>query len=193
MPPVEDLTARARIRDAALVEFGARGVSGATIRAIAERAGFSPALVQHHFGTKDGLRDACDRHVLEYFHTQAEAGLDDHRLGEPAFLGTVYEASQPVVKYLARALVDGSPAAAAVFDEMVELVERYLVDRSGLTDARTRAAVYTATRLGGLVLHEHLSRLLGVDVLTNEAGPHVSRAMLDPIAPDPALAAFKPI
>ncbi|MFC7734043.1 TetR/AcrR family transcriptional regulator [Actinomadura keratinilytica] len=38
----EDLTARARIRDAALREFAEHGVSGATIRGIAKAAGVSP-------------------------------------------------------------------------------------------------------------------------------------------------------
>lgn len=183
-PPPDDLTARARIRDAALVEFSARGVAGATIRGIAERAGFSPALVQHHFGTKEGLRTACDAHVLEYFRAQTEAGFDAGRVGEPSFLAQVYASSPPVVHYLARALVDGSPAAATVFDEMVKLTERYLVDRPGLADARTRAIVYTGMRMGGLVLHEHLSRLLGVDVFDSAAAPRLARATLDIVAPE---------
>lgn len=184
MPPLDDLTARARIREAALAEFGSRGIAGATIRGIAGRAGVSPALVQHHFGTKDGLRAACDAHVLEYFRAETAAGLDEGRVGEPAFLAAVYASSPPVLRYLARALVDGSPAAATVFDEMVKLTERYLVDRPGLADARTRAIVYTGMRLGGLVLHEHLSRLLGVNLLSSDAGPRVARATLDIVAPD---------
>ncbi|MFD0204347.1 MULTISPECIES: TetR/AcrR family transcriptional regulator [Saccharothrix] len=59
-----DLTARARIRDAALARFGADGVAGASMRAIAADAGVSPALVVHHFGSKEGLRQACDEYVL---------------------------------------------------------------------------------------------------------------------------------
>jgi AcrR family transcriptional regulator len=184
VPTAEDLTARARIRDAALVEFGTRGVARATIRGIAERAGVSPALVQHHFGTKDGLRAACDAHVLEFFRTRTAAGLDDGRLGDPGFLGAVYATAPPVVHYLARALVDGSPAAATVFDELVDLTERYLPDTPGLADRRTRAVVYTGMRLGGLVLHEHLSRQLGVDWLSGDGATRVARATLDLVSPD---------
>ena len=44
-----DLTARARIRDAALRLFAERGVEGVTIREIAEAAGVSGGLVRHHF------------------------------------------------------------------------------------------------------------------------------------------------
>jgi AcrR family transcriptional regulator len=58
----EDLTACARIRDAAVRRFGADGF-GAPVRAIASDSGVSPGLVLHHFGSKDALRAACDEHV----------------------------------------------------------------------------------------------------------------------------------
>lgn len=183
MPHSDDLTARARIRDAALAEFGAQGMAGATIRGIAKRAGVSPALVQHHFGTKEGLRAACDDHVLAYYRGTAEAAFDRGQIGDSSFLSTIYASSQPVLDYLARALVDGTPAAATVFDEMVSLTERYFADRPGLADPRTRAIVYTSMRLGGLVLHQHMTRLLDVDSIT-DAGPQLGRATLDIVSPD---------
>ena len=64
-PAFEDLTARARIRDAALRLFGERGMDGATVRDIAKSAGVSGGLVRHHFGSKDGLRARCDAYALE--------------------------------------------------------------------------------------------------------------------------------
>src|SRR5919199_4055952 len=65
----DDLTTRARIRDAAVLRFGREGF-GVSVRALAADAGVSPGLVIHHFGSKDGLRAACDEHVLR---TAAEA------------------------------------------------------------------------------------------------------------------------
>ena len=56
----DDLTARARIRNAALRLFAQCGVERTSIRAIAREAGVSSGLVQHHFGTKGALRAACD-------------------------------------------------------------------------------------------------------------------------------------
>jgi len=47
----EDLTARARIREAALRHFADDGYEGATIRAIARSAGVSPGLLRHHYGS----------------------------------------------------------------------------------------------------------------------------------------------
>lgn len=60
-----DLTDRARIREAALQHFAEAGYERATIRAIAQTAGVSPGLLRHHFGSKDGLRQACNDYVFE--------------------------------------------------------------------------------------------------------------------------------
>jgi AcrR family transcriptional regulator len=58
-----DLTARARIRDAAINRFAVEGF-GASVRSIASDAGVSAGLVMHHFGSKDKLRAECDAHLL---------------------------------------------------------------------------------------------------------------------------------
>ncbi|WP_214407580.1 TetR/AcrR family transcriptional regulator [Pseudonocardia lacus] len=46
---------RAQLLDAARAEFAERGFDGATVRAIAERAGVDAAMVNHWFGGKDAL------------------------------------------------------------------------------------------------------------------------------------------
>jgi AcrR family transcriptional regulator len=46
---------RAALLEAARVEFTERGFDGATVRAIAQRAGVDPAMVNHWFGGKDAL------------------------------------------------------------------------------------------------------------------------------------------
>jgi AcrR family transcriptional regulator len=46
---------RATLLDAARVEFTERGFDGATVRAIAQRAGVDPAMVNHWFGGKERL------------------------------------------------------------------------------------------------------------------------------------------
>ncbi|OLT20809.1 hypothetical protein BJF78_35035 [Pseudonocardia sp. CNS-139] len=166
-----------------MAEFAARGVSGATIRGIAERAGTSPALVQHHFGTKDGLREACDRFVLEYLRAGVTEGIDRGQIGEPSFIAAVYASAPPVLRYLTRALVDGSPTAAQVFDEVVGITEQYLQGVPANSDAHTRAVVFTGMRLGLTVLHEHVSRALGVEMFSPEGSSRVGLATLDVVAP----------
>src|SRR6266545_3920627 len=81
-PAFEDLTARARIRDAALRLFAERGVDGATIRDIAKAAGVSAGLVRHHFGSKEALRDACDSYALDRAMRIKEKEVKEGKLAE---------------------------------------------------------------------------------------------------------------
>jgi AcrR family transcriptional regulator len=184
-----DLTGRARVRDAALAEFAEHGMRGATIRSIAARAGVSPALVQHHFRTKDELRVACDDFVLAYLRSDVAEGLWDPRLGDPRYLERIYRSAPFVLRYLARSFVEGSAAAATVFDELVARAEQHLAQRPDAgtgespSDLRDRAVVLTAMRLGITVLHEHASRALRADVFDRDGGTRVARAGRALLAP----------
>jgi AcrR family transcriptional regulator len=186
--PLEDLTARARIRDVALKHFAERGVDGTTIRGIATDAGVSAGLVQHHFGSKEELRAACDTYVMHTIRRDANQALHDRRLDDPTFIADTYATAPPIMGYLARALVDASPAAAALFDEMVALTEQYLVSTgrfaSDSADVRAYAAVFTAMKLGVTVFLDQLSRTLSITDMARDGYPRISRAMLDIISPD---------
>src|SRR2546423_13421762 len=122
----EDLTARARIREAALRLFAERGIDAATIRDIAKEAGVSPGLVRHHFGSKEALREACDTYVLDRLMRIKEEAVLEGGMADPGFLLAVHPTLLLGYKYFARAMVDGSPAAASMFDDMVALTERWL-------------------------------------------------------------------
>ncbi|NRQ37541.1 TetR family transcriptional regulator [Nonomuraea sp. NN258] len=177
-----DLTARARIRDAALELFGAEGVNRVSVRAIAAQAGVSPALVVHHFGSKEGLRQACDDHVV--WLVRGGSGAAD--LKDAPGLAAALEAGAPVRRYLARALLDGTPAAAKLFDEIVETTGHWLEDgvRDGWAhpsqDAQARAAIYVTWLLAPLAFGEHLERVLDVkDLHEMDATLRYSRAGIE--------------
>src|SRR3981081_1211972 len=72
-----DLTAVARIRDAAIEQFGEHGF-GVGLRTLAEAAGVSAALVIHHFGSKDGLQKACDEYVAEEIRSEKSATIQSN-------------------------------------------------------------------------------------------------------------------
>jgi AcrR family transcriptional regulator len=182
MRPTGDLTARARIRDAAMRLFADHGGKATTIRAVAEQAGVAPGLVSHHFGSKQGLRDACDDYVLEYLRQIINEGVGEQGVADPAYLDTVYQGAADVLRYVARALVDDSAAAATLFDNFVALTEEYLATLHGgasQSDLRTQAAVLVAMRLGVWVLHPHLLRVLDAETLTPQLMARLSAAVLD--------------
>jgi AcrR family transcriptional regulator len=181
--PSSDLTSRARIRDAAMRLFADQGEKATTIRAVAEQAGVAPGLVSHHFGSKQGLRDACDGYVLDYLRQIIKQGVDEQGVADPAYLDSVYQGAADVLRYVARALVDGSTGAAALFDNFVALTEEYLASHAPSSDTqsdpRTQAAVIVAMRLGVWVLHPHLLRAIGADTLTPQLMSRLSAAVLD--------------
>ena len=177
----EDLTARARIRDAALRLFAERGLDGATIRDIARAAGVSGGLVRHHFGSKDDLRAACDSYALDQLMRIKEQAVLEGQLANPGFMSAAHPTVLLTLRYLARSLVDGSPAAAAVFDEMVELGEAWLDQHhpGQIPDPRGYSAVLVAMQSGLFMMHSQLSRWLGADIFTPEGHLRLTAAMID--------------
>jgi len=189
----DDLTARARIRDTAMQMFADRGYAGTSMRAVAARVGVSIGLVQHHFGNKDGLRDACDEVAIGAMLNDAtEASKGSAPFAVPA--GS--DVDSVMLAYLGRALIDGSPTAEKLFDAGSEIAEAWLRstwpdrldDEDGASRTRAAAAVMGAMHLGPIALHAHLSRRLGTEVLEDAAVipaamTDVYRTMAQSIAP----------
>ena len=173
---------RIRILQAALAAF-ARDGDAATIRGIAASAGVSPALVQHHFTTKNNLRRACDAYVISYFQEHVAAALDESGIGDPGFLAEVEQTSPPVIAYLTRILMDATPQACVVFDALVELTKPKL-PADGLASVPDRACVLVAMQLGTLMLRPHLDRHFGEDSLGPGGMRRRNAAVLDLLNPD---------
>ncbi|WP_168211869.1 TetR family transcriptional regulator [Ruania zhangjianzhongii] len=122
--PDTDLTRRARIRDAALALFAERGYAGASVRAIAEAAGVSSALVAHHFGSKPDLRRACDEHVLAaVFDAKDELGAADPAATIQRWLHAA-RSETVLLNYLARMLVEGPEASGSLLERLVSQTEQ---------------------------------------------------------------------
>ncbi len=183
-PVFEDLTARARIREAAIRLFAEHGVEETAILDIAREAGVSGGLIRHHFGSKDGLRVACDTYVFnELVRFKLEAL--EKRKADPEFLVT-FDARQVLLRrYFGRAMIDGSPAAASRFDEIVDEYEQWFIDQPGLdlADARACAAVMTGMTIGVLAMQDHIARALGEDPLSPKLQERIGLAYGDIYSP----------
>lgn len=173
--PEDDRTAKARIRDAAVAVVADRGAPALTTRRVAERAGVSPGLVNHHYGSMDGLQRACDRHVAALIREAKTAAIAQGGGLDPlaALRDRRYRA---LLAYLAQRLSHDSPAVADLVDELVDDAEGHMADAvaNGMIrptgDPRGRAAVLVLWSLSALVLHEHMERLLGVDPTDPDVG-----------------------
>lgn len=151
-----DLTAAARIRDAAIEQFGQHGFATG-LRAVAEAAGVSAALVIHHFGSKEGLRKACDDYIAEEIRSAKSEAM---RSTDPttwfAQLAEI-ESYAPMMAYLVRSMQAGGELAQTLWRRMIEDAEEYIDEgvRAGTLkpsrDPKARAK-YLAIAGGGSFL-----------------------------------------
>lgn len=122
---VDDLTAKARIRNTALDLYAKHGEDRISLRAIAAEAGVAVGLVQHHFKTKAGLRDAVDQLVVDYF---ANALADVPESASTAVrddaVRDMLRANPTVVDYVRRALLQPNVAESHLIDVIVDLTQR---------------------------------------------------------------------
>lgn len=179
-----DLTARATIRNAALRLFGERGADAVTVREIATQAGVSPALVLHHFGSKDGLRAEVDAFAAQAF----DAIFEDMPIEElvemlvgGATQGSLAEAfargfppGSPLPAYLRRLLLTNDPAGAALFGRWFVATRRILdvMLEMGVArpsgDPAVRAAFFLVNDLALILLRNQIAMAIGADPLTPE-------------------------
>ncbi len=176
-----DLTARARIRDCALELFAAKGPDAVTVREIAAAAGVSPALVVHHYGSKEGLRAAVDGHVAGVFDEMFDAVVAD-----PSALSAGPDAAGGLADLMLRALPEGSPVPAYLrrlllagdrtgralfqgwFSASVAMTGQLVA--AGVmrptTDPPVRTAFLLINDLALVLLRDHLTDVLGIDPLS---------------------------
>ena len=180
-PAFEDLTARARIRDAALRLFAERGTEAATIRDIAARAGVSLGLVRHHFGSKEELRAACDEYALAQARQVLAEGTESGAAPSPGFLPAVHPTIVLLLRYFARSMSDGSPAADAMFAEFVAVTEQWMAHNHPhrFEDPKAVAVMVTAMQIGPLIMHNQVSAALGVDLLSAAGHIRSTKAYID--------------
>lgn len=161
MRSADDLTATARIRDAAIAQFGEHGFD-VGLRGIAKAAGVSAALVIHHFGSKDGLRRACDDFVAESVRAAKSESIQS--TDPSAWFAALAEVESfaPVMAYLVRSMQSGGALATSLWHTMIDNAEQYIEDgvRAGTIKAspnpKGRARFLAMANGGGFLLYLQL-------------------------------------
>lgn len=164
----DDLHTKARIRDAAIARFGAHGIRATTIRSVAEDVGVSPGLVMHHFGSKEGLREACDAKVTERLTAAESEALAEPQQANPM---AQLSANADVLNYLNASLVEGGPGADRLFGQLCDLTTSIFtsgqmpIRESADLDATVATAV--AYSCGAAILGARLADRLGGESFTD--------------------------
>ncbi|NWG45049.1 MAG: TetR/AcrR family transcriptional regulator [Alphaproteobacteria bacterium] len=173
---LEPKSGRDRILLVAMRLFGEQGFDSVTVRDIAAAADVSVGLINHHFGSKDGLRDQVDAHFLEVFEA---AYLEGTRVG--AEVTSAEEYSQWIeawisrhvddwpllAQYLRRALLEESDWGAEVFRRYYDIVRSAIdrVDAAGgvapEVDRLWLPFLIIYLQVGTLLLDPYIKRILG--------------------------------
>ncbi len=167
-----------RLIKVAMRLFAEKGFDGITVRDISSAAGVSVGLINHHFGSKEGLREAVDRYFLSQFeevlHIQTPAvSLDNDSGLEPFVEWTEDWIDRHVGEwdiskaYMRRALLEGSDWGANLFERFYQ-VARTVVDRMD-AEGRLRPDVdrlwlpllMMYMELGTLLLEPFVEKVLG--------------------------------
>ncbi len=180
----DDRTAAARIRDTAIVRFGELGFEKTTIRDIAKAAGVSPGLILHHFGSKAGLREACDEHVVAEF-ARARTETVESATTDPFAAMAGIRGEKAFMRYTLQSMREGSPAAARLFDGLVEesvRLSELSVEHGQLRpseDLYDQTVIMVAWQFGGLLLMDHVARAFSTEPYSEEMTRRYTKGVLE--------------
>lgn len=145
---------RDEILGAARLEFEERGYEGATVRAIAARAGVDAAMIHHYFGTKENLFLAAMEIPLEpsALIEEITAGSEDE-LGKRAVLAFLGVWNEPAIRQPLLAMLRSAMTNEVAATMLRQFVTRVLLQRlaaafDGLPDAELRAEIAASHLVG---------------------------------------------
>ncbi|WP_147107888.1 TetR/AcrR family transcriptional regulator [Nesterenkonia populi] len=175
--------ARERIQQAAIELYGEHGFEATSLKAIAERAEVSAPLVLHHFGSKAGLRTACDQRAAEHLRQAKLEAVRRQGSLPQNYLFEVMSQNLPLVRYMLRAFAAGGRGADALMDQLVEDSLEYTAEAEALgqvvssRNPEHRAALLLMMSFGSMMMHHQMKRLLGVSPVEDppeEWGPYIA-------------------
>lgn len=141
----QDLTAVARIRNAALDGFARDGVAATSIRDIARAANVSSGLVQHHFKTKAALERAVNDYVVQiaieayegFEESTATSTTDELLEAMGDRITAFFREHRSALLYVIRSAAQGERAGLNIFDAFLALIDKQvqrLADEGALRD-----------------------------------------------------------
>ena len=181
---------RELLLDAATDLFASQGIQATSLRAIAERGGVTPALLNYYFGGKDGLVEAMVEErflplVVDAAAALQQAGDDPHEL-VAAFVRHMSRnvAAHPWISQLwvREILCEGGVLRERLMDRVAPLVPLLLAQKFAAAQARGALNPQLDPRL--LVVS-----LIGVTLLPHAAAPLWRGVFANPQIGDDALIA----
>jgi AcrR family transcriptional regulator len=163
----DDRTTAARIRDAAIELVGRHGWDKTTTRQIAAAAAVPVGLMNYHYGSKDGLRKACDDWVIARLAEDKGLLLGAGPLPRLDTYLDEHPELRPITSYIGQCMRTGGPVAESFFERMVEMTQQMmdLAADAGTfrryDDPYAAAVILVAFGAGASLFGDTIARLLG--------------------------------
>jgi len=166
---------RQRLIATSLALFAERGFDGVTVRDIAKASDVSIGLINHHFGSKEGLREAVDEYFMAQFEEaqQALPGPDEQFPPAPLddwaddWIARHEKDAAALFGYFRRALLDESDWGAKIFTRFYSIAQTTInrLDARGLirpdVDRLWLPFLMVYLELGTTLLDPYVKRVLG--------------------------------
>lgn len=155
--------------------FADQGFEGVTVRDLSKEADVSIGLINHHFGSKQGLRRAVDDYFLERTSRaieRARAVADEGDMERVAeyqrdWIVRANDEWPQFAAYLRRAILDNSEWGQNLFQSYFSYIENTIkkADEAGRVgdhiDRTWVPLIYLFILLGPLMLDSHVKSILG--------------------------------
>jgi AcrR family transcriptional regulator len=189
--PREPPDGRQKLIETAFRLFAERGFDGVTVRDIASAGGVSIGLINHHFGSKEGLREAVDVHFMAQFEEVLTASPDTDQATSAQletwvddWIGHHRTDWSVTVGYLRRALLEESDWGARVFARFYQIAQTTIARMDARGEIRPDVDrlwlpfLFIFLELGTSLLDPHIARVLGRSGFDDELWRRRHRAYL---------------
>ena len=185
---------RQKLIRTALALFAEKGFDSVTVRDIASACGVSVGLISHHFGSKEGLREAVDKYFIQQFEETLYARPPTSGDGRGSFAEWMddwvarHQADWPVtVAYFRRAVLEESDWGASLFQRFYEFVQATVtrMDAAGGirpdVDRLWLPFLIMYLEMGTLLLDPYITRIIGKSGFEPDLWRRRYRAYMDMI------------
>ena len=166
---------RDRLLLVAMRLFAEKGFDSVTVRDISSEAEVSVGLINHHFLSKEGLRDAVDNYFIRRTGSAIDRAIlatnayDPDKMAEyqEQWIKAFSDEWPQFVAYLRRAIMEASPWGEALFQRYFASIRRMMdkFDAQGLlkedADRLWLPLLYLFQFIGPLILEPFIKSMLG--------------------------------
>ncbi len=160
-------TTREQLLKLAVEMFAEKGFADTSLRAIAKRAEVSPALLIHHFGTKDALvKEAISKTLGSWVAGEKAMMLEDES-NQLQNWQTLMEKGTKPLNFFRQVLLAGGEYSQRLFDAAVSESEVWLDQMQSvgrlkdISDKETTALIMAVSGLGSVLLMSQIEKSMG--------------------------------